>query len=370
MLKPIIQYFVIISAFLLTTMLMNNVYAEEPKTFHDLINHWSSYSDEIESPYVYRISEHSQFLPCLEALTPLGSIDEVGPRNSSVFCYLLSNKGMSFCIKTFVVPSNTWTRESMLGYLSNDTYRTIFVYHTESSRNVWQGFKRHPGVSRFFLNTKHENDSIGNFSFDKRYGGFEGHRICEINFVRGNTVVSVFSPFSSLPGDQDHFLSALCDPDLPDTLDPREIAWQIDQYLKGDPLEKFGDDEKAKLKTLEITLPKEAEFEQGREYPLDFARKLTDGTVPAEVRLVVSRGEIQQVIDKAESENSNAFPNPASLAPDIDGKYTVLFGRPGKQTVHCYHINEEGKCLAWDEIEVFVKAATATILENDGGIHD
>jgi len=24
--------------------------------------------------------------------------------------------------------------------------------------------------------------------------------------------------------------------------------------------------------------------------------------------------------------------------------------------VHCYHINEEGKCLAWGEIEVFVKA--------------
>ncbi|MDR1383925.1 MAG: hypothetical protein LBJ67_08795, partial [Planctomycetaceae bacterium] len=95
--------------------------------------------------------------------------------------------------------------------------------------------------------------------------------------------------------------------------------------------------------------------EQGKEYPLDFPRKLFDETVPAEIRLVVSRGEIQQVIDKNTIETPNAFPNPASLSPDIDGKYTVLFGQPEQQTVHCYHIDEEGKCLAWGETEVFVK---------------
>ena len=217
---------------------------------------------------------------------------------------------------------------------------------------------------RNFFFSEYNDDQIGNMSFERKFGIWEDDPTNYVFFIRGNCVIAAWSPSIGFRYGADRTIELMTTPD------PREIAWRIDQYLKDDPLEKFGDDERAKLRTLEITLPQEAEFEQGSEYPLDFARKLPDGTVPAEVRLVVSRGEIQQVIDKAESENSNAFPNPASLAPDIDGKYTVLFGQPGKQTVHCYHINEEGKCLAWGEIEVQVKAVAATILENDGGTHD
>jgi len=180
--------------------------------------------------------------------------------------------------------------------------------------------------------------------------------VYSVTFYRGNvraTVLSVGTNFTEEEiENQDKYNEKLEQPLDPD---PREIAWRIDQYLKGDPLEKLSDAEKAKLKTLEITLPGEMEFEQGIEYALDFPRKSADGTVPAEIRLVVSRGEIQQVIDQAAVEDPRVFPNPASLAPDIDGQYTVLFGRPDKQTVHCYHINEQGRCLAWGEIEVFVK---------------
>ena len=203
----------------------------------------------------------------------------------------------------------------------------------------------------YFLSWNDER--IGDISFGDRLWGNPENRLYGVVFIRGNTLVRVFcinDPGLRFEGTKDENL-------MKQSLvpDPREIAWELDQYLKGDPLEKFSDDEKTNLKTLAITLPDELEFEQGVEYALDFPRKLPDGTVPAEIRLVVSRGEIQQVLDKAAVEDPNVFPNPASLAPDIDGKYTVLFGQPDKQTVHCYHINEEGKCLAWGEIEVFVK---------------
>ncbi|MDO4585655.1 MAG: hypothetical protein Q4D62_16360, partial [Planctomycetia bacterium] len=109
-------------------------------------------------------------------------------------------------------------------------------------------------------------------------------------------------------------------------------------------MEGLNDEERSKLKTLEITLPNESEFVQGKEYPLDFPRKLPDGTVPAEIRLLVSRGEIQQVSK-----------NPA-LAPTLDGQYILLFGQSGHQTIRCYHLDETGKILAWGETEVEVTA--------------
>ena len=212
-----------------------------------------------------------------------------------------------------------------------------------------------------FFFSRHDNDQIGNMSFDRRFGIWANDPVNCVFFIRGNCVIVVSSPHIGFRygGVDGKTIELIKSPD------PREIAWRIDQYLKGDPLEGLSDAGKQKLKTLEITLPKEAEFEQGKEYPLDFPRKQLDGTVPAEIRLVVSRGEIQQVIDKAASEDPKVFPNPASLAPEIDGKYIVLFGKPEKQTIHCYHINEKGQCLAWGEVKVFVQPQTMTKEKTD-----
>jgi hypothetical protein len=344
----------------MTTVLVDTLYAEEPKTFQDFVNNWKKYSDETEVPYVYRILKNSRRLLCWKDIASLGNIDEIGQQDSPFLGYLVSNKGMSFNIETFVVSSRMQARGSMLGFICSDTYRLTSYSLNRSLISAWHGLDRQPGVSRFFLSVKYKDDLIGNFSFDKRYGGFEGHKICEINFLRGNTIISVFVPFSqnlSIDSDDQQFLSALHDTDLSDSPDPREIAWRIDQYLKSDPLEKVTETEKQKIKTLKITLHKHIELEQGKEYPLDFPRQLSDGTVPAEIRLVVSRGEIQQVLepDTDIANDKTSFQNPTSLSPDINGQYTVLFGQPEKQTVHCYHINEEGKCLAWGEIDVFVK---------------
>jgi hypothetical protein len=352
-------------------MLMNTLYAEEPKTFQDFINNWERYSDQTESPFVYRIVKHPKQLQCQKILTQSGTVNKAGPIDSPFFCYLLSDNNVSLCIETVVVPSCYWAKITMLRSICNDANNVIFFYHTQDGISTWRGYKTQPGISRFFLSVKHENVLIGNFSFDKRYGGFEGHRICEINFIRGNTIVTIFRPLSHIPfttlqkqntnlpeySVTDMYLPILYDADLPDNPNPCEIAWRIDQYLKGDPLETINDTEKQKLKTLEITLPKDITFEQGKEYPLDFPRKLLDGTVPAEIRLVVSRGEIQQIIEPVTdtANDKTPFPNPASLSPDVNGQYTVLFGQPEKQTIHCYHIDEEGKCLAWGEIEVLVK---------------
>ncbi len=145
--------------------------------------------------------------------------------------------------------------------------------------------------------------------------------------------------------------------DTSEAPDPREIAWRIDQYLKGDPLKDFSETEKQQLNTLAIILPEKNEFELGKEYALGFTRNLPNGTVPDEIRLVVSRGEIQQIPSKKERTgvvDTKTTPDPASLSPNIEGEYTVSFGKPGKQTVHCYHIDKTGKCLAWGMIEVNV----------------
>ena len=141
---------------------------------------------------------------------------------------------------------------------------------------------------------------IGCFSYGHRFGNMPGNSVCFAYSVRGNIEIQIsisfipihmYSKGSLIEGIGN---SPGCDMDelfeedrCFFTPDPREIAWQIDQYLKSDPLEKFGDDEKARLKTLELTLPNK-QFEQGKEYPLDFPRKLPDGTVPAEIRLAVS----------------------------------------------------------------------------------
>jgi hypothetical protein len=209
---------------------------------------------------------------------------------------------------------------------------------------------KYSNLPKNFFFSKYNNDQIGNMSFDRKFGIWENDPTKHVFFIRGNCVVIVSSPFIGFRYGIDKIsIEQVCDPD------PREVAWRIDQHLKGDPLEKLSNEEKQKLKTLKITLPKDTVFEQGKEYPFDFPRKLPDGTVPAEIRLVVSRGEIQQIIETNTTNNENVFPNPASLAPDINGQYTVFFGQPDKQTIHCYHINEEGQCLAWGETEVFVK---------------
>lgn len=217
---------------------------------------------------------------------------------------------------------------------------------------------------RPFFNSSWNGEAIGFYSAEYHLDNWEKCAVYSICFHRGNIRVNVFSSGPFFTNEE------IYDPEKyglkieqPFDPDPREVAWRIDQYLKGDPLEKFSVPEKQKLKTLKLTLPQEPEFEQGKEYPLDFPRKLTDGTVPAEIRLVVSRGEIQQVLNKEAVDDPKVIPNPASLTPDVDGNYTVLFGQPDKQTVHCYHIDETGKCLAWGEIEVLVKKSKKSKIE-------
>jgi hypothetical protein len=216
--------------------------------------------------------------------------------------------------------------------------------------------------ARPFFDSFWNTESIGIFSSEYRFSDMEEHTPYSISFYRGNVKVYVFSDAintSSTIRDNKidyNLLSQIFETPL--NPDPREVAWRIDQYLKGDPLEKVNEEEKQKLKTLEIKLPKDVDFEQGKEYSFDFPRRLSDGTIPSEIRLVVSRGEIQQVVDQKTVENTNIFPNPASLSPDVNGNYTVLFGQSGKQTIHCYHINEEGKCSAWGKTEVSVKTTT------------
>lgn len=373
--KIIFQKFIIIVFSLIITLwvIMTDLFtcAEEPKTFQELNNNWDKYSDQTTSPFVYRISKNPKQLPCPKILTQLGIVKTVGSIDSQHFCHLLSDNNVSFCIETLSVPSVDQAKMSMLHFIGGDVNSLISFYNEQNANSLWKGYKKQPGISRFFLSVKYEKILIGNFSFDKRYGGFEGHKISEIDFIRGNTVVTIFVPYNppiipdikniknlSEYSTVDPCLSLLNDADLPDNPDPREIAWRINQYLKCDPLEKLSDAEKAKIKTLEITLPKDIDFEQGKEYSLDFPRRLSDGTIPSEIRLVVSRGEIQQVVDQKTVENTNIFPNPASLSPDVNGNYTVLFGQSGKQTIHCYHINEEGKCLAWGKTEVSVRTTT------------
>ncbi|MDO4571677.1 MAG: hypothetical protein Q4D38_14945 [Planctomycetia bacterium] len=328
----------------------------EPKTFQELTNRWEEYSNETQLPFIYRISQNPSALCFLRWFTSwFPGMKEVGEPDSPIYCYKCRGIAALVCIESTVVSSRRGTKEKMIEFLAQDSIDLRRYINGTSTVSRGGGYRRQPGVSRFFLSTKFDHrwskstdGRIGNFSFDRRFGGFEGHCVCEVNFVRGNTVVSVFVPFSNeetrLP--EKGISPTKVFSDSTSILDLRQIAWQIDQYLKSDPVEKLGDVEK----TLEIVLPKDVNFEIGKEYPLDFPRKLPDGTVPAEIRLVVSRGEVQQV-----SENP-------TLAPEIDGKYTVLFGQSGQQTIRCYHLDEAGKLLAWGEVEVDVKyAPTAEI---------
>jgi hypothetical protein len=241
------------------------------------------------------------------------------------------------------IPDSQWNRPAM---------QAVITHPSPVTKNF----------PRAFYDSHWNNDSIGIFSIENRIMDMENHAAYGVAFYRGNiqsyvftTIIGNLSILGAVKDSQVDYelLSKIFETPL--NPNPREIAWKIDQYLKGDPLEKLNGETKQKIKTLKITLPKDTEFEQGKEYPLDFPRKSPDGTVPAEIRLVVSRGEIQQVIETNAADDVKTSHNPASFAPGLDGKYTVLFGQPEKQTVHCYHINEEGECLAWGEIEVSVK---------------
>jgi hypothetical protein len=221
----------------------------------------------------------------------------------------------------------------------------------------------HPSPStkefpRSFFDSHWNDNPIGIFSTENRIANMENHAAYCVTFYRGNILSYVFTTTIGNPS----ILSAVKDSQIDYELlskiyetslnpDPRKVAWRIDQYLKGAPLAKLGNEAKQKIKTLKITLPKDTKFEIGKKYPLDFPRKSPDGAVPTEIRLVVSRGRIQPVLatDRTDS------PNITSFVREMNGKYTVLFGQPEKQTIHCYHINEEGKCLAWGSVEVEVK---------------
>ncbi|MDO4570691.1 MAG: hypothetical protein Q4D38_09930 [Planctomycetia bacterium] len=300
----------------------------EPKTFQELIDHWNRYSNETQLPFVYRIPQNPRAL-CRPQDAAFSAMKGAGGEpDSPFFCYNFNNRDGVLCIESTVVSSHRGTKEKMIEFLAQDSIGLRRNINVTMSR--WTGYRRQPGVSRFFLSTKFNDTKIGNFSFDKRFGVFEGHRVCEVNFVRGNTVVSVFVP---LPNEKTLSLKgisstkALCDLDSPNAPDPCGVAWEIDQYLKTDPVEKLSEAEKTRLKTLEIVLPQDVEFVQRKEYSLDFPRKHPNGTTPAEIRLVVSRGEIQQISETL------------TLAPTLEGQYTILFNQSGRQAVRCYHLD-------------------------------
>lgn len=183
-------------------------------------------------------------------------------------------------------------------------------------------------------------------SFEHKFGMWKKDPTYRVTFLRGNCVVNVLSPqigFCYQTDADGNREIELCKEPA-----PRETAWKTDRYLTCDPLENLDTIEKTARKTLKITLPDVSEFVPGKEYPLDFSRQLPEGTTPAEIRLVVSRGEIRQII-----ENQNS-------APTIDGKYTVLFGQPNRQTIRIYHLDKSGNCLAWGKTEVEVNTADSS----------
>jgi hypothetical protein len=310
-------------------------------------------TNSFESPFVYYIS--SKFL----SLEPI-LLDFFSEKEYEIHCVAVGERvnqkhkfievKRNFKIRNKINKVNQYEEFDLtfsffpsLSYISyNAIQDMISSVHKEVSAELELNSINNVPRYKYISPALFENKKIGFYSFELWTVSRIKRNICKLHVVCGNMIYVI------------NFEETVNNP----AFTALKIAWELNQYLKGDPLEKLNDEEKRKLKTLEITLPQNIEFEQGKEYPFDFPRKSKDGIVPVEIHLVVSRGEIQQVIventNENVAENPNPSLNPASLTPDVNGQYTVLFGQPEKQTVHCYHINEEGKCLAWGEIEVLV----------------
>ena len=292
---------------------------KEPKNFKEFE---SALNVSMESqPYVYVITS-SQFFDHIRRVFE-------GKDN------LYKEKDTYISGASFSIPGHARSRFTNMLYLVKNpapfaTYSPL--KDTRSSR------------PRKYFFSKFNDEMIGNMSFEHRFGIWEDSPTTDVYFIRGNCVFSVSSSkVFGLFNPPDKYgaveMVLVADKNL------LRKAWEMDQYFIRDPLSKLSEDEKSKLKTLDMSLPVKEGLTQGKEFPLEFPRRLADGTTPAEIRLVVSRGEIQQTSDVD-----------PTLAPEIDGKYTVLFSQPGKQSVKCYHLDETGKCLVWGEVEVNVEA--------------
>lgn len=196
----------------------------------------------------------------------------------------------------------------------------------------------YPEPPRHFLAMEWNARPIGEYSFGKRFGGWEGHALYAVTFVRANLVITV-------EGYPQGGVEADLDPD------PREIAFKLDQYYSAELTVDLPGDEKAQRRTLSVRSSAAEQIVTGREYKLIFPVASADESL-TEIRLRVTGGEIRE----APREPAEDRPSSEWIPPDRR-EYLVKFYRPGKQTIACYHINAKGECTAWGEVTVIVKEA-------------
>ncbi|MDR3109986.1 MAG: hypothetical protein LBU65_09940 [Planctomycetaceae bacterium] len=371
------------------TLLPTDVSSKEPKSFKDLWDNWDAYSHS-EEPFVYRIQNTPDTVCGEKCLSDLGTLKGIGHRSdgspitpNARSGFLLDSAKTSFCININTFSSLSDVKKAFIGTMAS--YSGNFVYLMPSAVSVFTGYCPPPNVPRSFFDTRFEKNLIGNISFDRRFGNFEEHSVYQVVFTRGNTLVCIHFPYpkngafrkepypdKQVPEDYQldknglnkwkletnewklNMVAVLCDAKQSFDIDLRKIAYQYDRYLTDCPLKELQDDERQKLKTLDIRLLQDTALSTDKKYQLDFSRKLVSGGQPDEIRLIVSHGEIEQE-DAKKKDTDPIELDLASLAPGINGRFSVKFCKEGKQWVRCYHINKEGKCLAWGEIEVSVE---------------
>lgn len=213
------------------------------------------------------------------------------------------------------------------------------------------------GVARPFFFSRWEGEPIGSASFERKLGMWESDPTASVCFLRGNCVITVSSGFNSRYGEPD--ANGHRELEFFPISDPRAEALAIDRQLRKDPLEALTPAERERLQTLNVELaPKERWL--GIVFA-DFSRRLPDGTEPDEIRLVVSPGgAVRQ--DFGDVPHSGSVP---SLYPDPAGKFVVDFMQPLLQTVRCFHLDRDGKVLAWGEAKAMVQDSGVVILKSD-----
>ncbi|MDO4571717.1 MAG: hypothetical protein Q4D38_15155, partial [Planctomycetia bacterium] len=227
----------------------------EPKNFKEFE---SALNVSMESqPYVYVITS-SQFFDHIRRVFE-------GKDN------LYKEKDTYISGASFSIPGHARSRFTNMLYLVKNpapfaTYSPL--KDTRSSR------------PRKYFFSKFNDEMIGNMSFEHRFGIWEDSPTTDVYFIRGNCVFSVssskvFGLFN--PPDKYGALEMVLVADK----NLLRKAWEMDQYFIRDPLSKLSEDEKSKLKTLDMSLPVKEELTQGKEFPLEFPRRLADGTTPA-----------------------------------------------------------------------------------------
>ena len=192
----------------------------------------------------------------------------------------------------------------------------------------------YPEPPRHFLGIEWKGETIGQFSFGKRFGGWEGHALYSVTFLMGNLLITV-------EGRPQGDVETPLDPD------PRQTAMALDRYYSSDPTETLTDAEKRERNTLRVEIESSGRVVIGTTYALDCPLK-QDGKDLTEVRFRVTQGEVLEVVNDVPEK-----PRRGTL-PLEDRRFSVRFARPGRQTLSCYHITAEGECIAWGELEVDV----------------